>query len=198
MFDTLKVIYEKDPALKGGINSLEALLYPGLWAIWVHRVSHFLYNLKIPFIPRLISQTMRFLTGIEIHPGAKIGRRFFIDHGMGIVIGETSEIGDNVMMYHGVTLGGSGWWKDQKGQKRHPTVEDNVTLGMESVVVGPVTIGKGSIVGASSVITKDVPPGVVVVDRNHIIGQAPPLVSPYDKEHKPACKPEELKKQDIG
>ena len=200
MFETIKVIYEKDPAIKGGINLLEAFLYPGLWAIWMHRVSHFLYKMKFPFIPRLLSQIMRFLTGIEIHPGAKIGRRFFIDHGMGIVIGETSEIGDNVMLYHGVTLGGSGWWKDEKGNKRHPTVEDNVTLGMGSVVVGPVTIGKGSIIGASSVITKDIPAGVVVVDRNRIIGDAPTLVSPYEyKNQKPSGrKPDDLKNQDIG
>ena len=116
---------------------------------------------------------------------------------MGVVIGETAEIGNNVMIYHGVTLGGSGWWKDQKGQKRHPTLEDNVTIGMESVIVGPITISKGSIVGASSVITKDIPPGVIVVDRNHILKKVPQLVSPYE-HNKTNNKSEELEKQDIG
>ena len=108
MFDAIKTAYRKDPALKG-IKSLEVILYQGVHAIWLHRIAHFLYILKIPLIPRLISQISRLLTQIEIHPGAKIGKRFFIDHGAGIVIGETSEIGDDVMMYHGVTLGGHGW-----------------------------------------------------------------------------------------
>ncbi|MEI6221729.1 MAG: serine O-acetyltransferase EpsC [bacterium] len=183
MIETLQVIYEKDPALKGGINFLEAFLYPGLWAIWNHRIAHKLYRWKIPFFPRLLSQITRFLTGIEIHPGATIGKRFFIDHGMGVVIGETAIVGSNVMIYHGVTLGGSGWWQDEKGEKRHPTIEDDVTIGMGSAIIGNITIGKGSIVGAASTITKNIPSGVVVVDRNSIIGKAPSLISPYDHIH---------------
>ena len=197
MFDTLKVIYEKDPALKGGINFLEVLLYPGLWAIWSYRIAHALYRLHIPFIPRLMAQVTRFLTGIEIHPGAKIGRRFFIDHGMGVVIGETAEVGNDCMLYHGVTLGGSGWWKDEKGEKRHPTLEDHVTIGMGSAILGAVTIGRGSIVGAGSIITKNIPQGVVVVEHNKVIGKAPELASPYSDE-KHECDEEALKKQDLG
>ena len=109
MFNTLKTAYKKDPALRG-IKTLEVILYQGVWAIWFHRIAHALYSIKIPFIPRFISQFSRFMTGIEIHPGAKIGKNFFIDHGIGVVIGETAKIGNNVMMYHGVTLGGHGWW----------------------------------------------------------------------------------------
>ncbi len=198
MFETIKVIYEKDPALKGGLNFLEVILYPGLWAISVHRISHVLYKLHIPFIPRFLSQTMRFLTGIEIHPGATIGRRFFIDHGMAVVIGETAEIGNDCMLYHGVTLGGSGWWKDEKGTKRHPTLEDRVTIGMHSAVLGGITIGKGSIVGAGSIITKDVSAGVIVVEHNRVIGKAPSLTSPYHDGKPPTEIPEELKHQDLG
>jgi len=119
--------------------------------------------LKIPFIPRLISQVSRFITGIEIHPGAKIGKRFFIDHGMGIVIGETAIIGDDVMMYHGVTLGGHGWWVDKKGSKRHPTIGNNVTLGMGCKVLGPVVVGNNSKIGAEAMIIKDVPANSTVV-----------------------------------
>jgi len=176
------VIYEKDPALKGGVNILEAFLYPGLWAISIHRISHLLFCLHIPFFPRLISQIMRFLTGIEIHPGAQIGKRFFIDHGMGVVIGETAKVGNDCMLYHGVTLGGGGWWKDKKGKKRHPTLEDHVTVGMGAALIGPLTVGKGSIVGAKSVITRDVPPGVIVIGRNKILGKVPELESPYEDE----------------
>ena len=119
--------------------------------------------MKIPFIPRLISQVSRFITGIEIHPGAKIGKRFFIDHGMGIVIGETAIIGDDVMMYHGVTLGGHGWWVDKKGSKRHPTIGNNVTLGMGCKVLGPVVVGNNSKIGAEAMIIKDVPANSTVV-----------------------------------
>jgi len=164
VIDTLRTAYRKDPALRG-IKTLEVILYQGVHAIWMHRVAHLLYRFKIPFFPRLISQMNRFLTGIEIHPGAKIGKRFFIDHGMGVVIGETAEIGDDVMMYHGVTLGGHGWWTDEKGSKRHPTIEDGVVLGMHSTVLGPVTIGKKSIIGAKSLIIKDVPPNSTVVSE---------------------------------
>ena len=145
------------------IHAHNLVLYQGVHAILLHRVSHFLYKIKIPFIPRLISQIGRLITGIEIHPGAKIGKRFFIDHGAGIVIGETSEIGDDVMMYHGVTLGGHGWWTDKKGEKRHPTICKNVILGVECKVLGPVTIGENSKIGAGAIVINDVPSNSTVV-----------------------------------
>jgi serine O-acetyltransferase len=156
MFDALITAYRKDPALKG-VKSIEVILYQGVHAIVMHRIAHFLYVLKIPFVPRLISQISRLLTQIEIHPGAKIGKRFFIDHGAGIVIGETSEIGDDVMMYHGVTLGGHGWWTDKKGEKRHPTIGNNVTLGVGCKILGPIKVGDDSKVGAGAIVIKDVP-----------------------------------------
>lgn len=163
MIRTLKTAYQKDPALKKGINFLEVFLYQGVHAIWLHRIAHALYKLKIPFIPRLISQINRLITHIEIHPGAKIGRHFFIDHGSGVVIGETAEIGDNVMMYHGVTLGGHGWWTDKKGQKRHPTIGNNVILGVGCKILGPVTIGDNSRIGAGAIVIEDVPSNSTVV-----------------------------------
>ncbi|MEM4267244.1 MAG: serine O-acetyltransferase EpsC [Candidatus Woesearchaeota archaeon] len=163
MFETLKTAYKKDPALKKGITTLEVILYQGVWAVWFHRIAHFLYKIKVPFFPRLISQISRGFTGIEIHPGAKIGKRFFIDHGMGVVIGETAEIGDDVMMYHGVTLGGHGWWADKKGQKRHPTIGNNVVLGVGCKILGPIKIGDNSKIGAGAIVIEDVPPNSTVV-----------------------------------
>jgi len=163
MFDTIATAYKKDPALRGGLNALEILLYPGVHAIFFHRVAHFLWIIRIPFLPRLISQFSRFVTGIEIHPGARIGKRFFIDHGMGVVIGETAEIGDDVMMYHGVTLGGHGWWVDQKGQKRHPTIGNNCILGLGCKVLGPVTVGDNSKIGADAIVIHDVPKDSLIV-----------------------------------
>lgn len=154
--ESISVIKEKDPAIK---STVEVLLYPSFWAVINHRIAHSLYKKKRFFLARLISQASRFLTGIEIHPGAQIGRRFFIDHGMGIVIGETAEIGDNVMLYHSVTLGGTG--KDKN--KRHPTVEDNVMIGAGTIVLGPVTIGKNTKIGAGSVVTQDIPQNVTAV-----------------------------------
>jgi len=163
MFEVFRTAYEKDPALKGGINYVEVLFYPGVQAIILYRISHALHALGIPIIPRAISYFGRFLTGAEIHPGAKIGRNFFIDHATGVVIGETAEIGDNVMMYHGVTLGGHGWWRDVKGSKRHPTIEDNVTIGVGAAILGPVTIKKNSRIGALTVIIDDIPENSTVV-----------------------------------
>lgn len=162
MFDALITAYKKDPALRG-IKTIEVLLYPGVHAIWSHKVAHFLYALKVPLLPRLISQISRFLTGIEIHPGAKIGKRFFIDHGIGVVIGETAEIGDDVMMYHGVTLGGHGWWVDKKGSKRHPTIGNNVVLGVGCKILGPVKVGDNSKIGIGAIVIKDVPPNSTIV-----------------------------------
>lgn len=162
MFDALITAYKKDPALRG-IKTIEVLLYPGVHAIWSHKVAHLLYALKVPLLPRLISQISRFLTGIEIHPGAKIGKRFFIDHGIGVVIGETAEIGDDVMMYHGVTLGGHGWWVDKKGSKRHPTIGNNVVLGVGCKILGPVKVGDNSKIGIGAIVIKDVPPNSTIV-----------------------------------
>ena len=155
--ETIEVAREKDPAAKGAINIL--VNTPGIHAIMFHRVAHSLYNRKHFFIARLISQISRFLTGIEIHPGARIGRRFFIDHGMGVVIGETAEIGDDVMLFHQVTLGGTG--KD-KG-KRHPTVENNVIISAGVKVLGPIVIGENSKIGANAVVLHDIPKNATAV-----------------------------------
>ncbi len=171
--EDIKTIYEKDPAAS---NILEVLLcYPGLHALILHRIAHKLRYWKIPVIPRMISYFSRILTGIEIHPGARIGRRFFIDHGMGVVIGETTFIGDDVLLYQGVTLGGTG--KEQG--KRHPTLEDNVIVGAGAKVLGNLTIGENSRIGAGSVVVDNVPadstvvgiPGRVVHQRIFIDGQ---------------------------
>lgn len=159
---SIAAAYNKDPALRG-LKGLEVVLYPGLWALWAHRLVHPLWRVGVPFVPRLVSQFMRLLTGVEIHPGATIGRRFFIDHGAGVVIGETSRIGDDVMMYHGVTLGGHGWWADPKGSKRHPTIGDNVTLGVGAAVLGPVTVGENSRIGPYAVVIDDVEADSIVV-----------------------------------
>ena len=149
--DDVRAILRNDPAAR---NVAEVVLYPGLHAIILHRLANWIWKRRIPFVPRLISQIGRFFTGIEIHPGAKIGRGFFIDHGMGVVIGETSEIGNWVMLYQGVTLGGTG---KQKG-KRHPTLEDHVVVGVGAIVLGAITIGEGARVGGGAVVVKDVPP----------------------------------------
>ncbi|HVU66861.1 MAG TPA: serine O-acetyltransferase EpsC [Ktedonobacteraceae bacterium] len=163
--DALDVIMEKDPACK---NILEALFYQSFWAIFYHRIAHALYKAHIPLLPRMLSQFARILTGgIEIHPGARIGKRFFIDHGAGVVIGETAEIGDNVMLYHQVTLGATGWWRSGPGrlQKRHPTIEDDVTIGVGAAILGPVTIGRGSKIGAMALVLESVPPNSVVAAK---------------------------------
>lgn len=161
MFRRLKedvdVIFEQDPAARSYLEVI--LTYSGLHAIWSHRFAHALYKRKFYFLARVISQASRFFTGIEIHPGAVIGRRFFIDHGMGVVIGETCEIGDNVTLYQGVTLGGTG---KEKG-KRHPTLKDNVLVSTGAKVLGSITIGENSKVGGGSVVLKDVPPNSTVV-----------------------------------
>ena len=156
MFDGIKTIFERDPA---AANIFEVLLYQGLWAIFFHRTAHFLYNIHIPILPRLISQISRLLTLIEIHPGARIGKRFFIDHGNGVVIGETSVIGDDVLMYQGVTLGGTG----KEHGKRHPTIGNNVVIGAGAIILGNIKIGDNSRIGAGAVVTKPVPPNSTVV-----------------------------------
>lgn len=162
MFDDIKAIYRNDPALLGGFfKRFEVILYPGLHSILVHRfISHPLYKIKFPILPRFISQIMRFLTGIEIHPGAKIGKGFFIDHGMGVVIGETAEVGKNCVMFHGVTLGGTG--KDTG--KRHPTIGDNVLIGAQSLILGPLNVGNNVKIGAdTTIINKNVPSDSTIV-----------------------------------
>lgn len=150
-------IFENDPAARSVVEVI--FTYSGLHATWAHRVAHWFYKRKFYFIARAISQISRSITGIEIHPGAKIGRKFFIDHGMGVVIGETCEIGDNVTLYQGVTLGGTG---KEKG-KRHPTIEDNVLIASGAKVLGPFTVGVNSKIGANSVVLKEVPPNSTVV-----------------------------------
>lgn len=147
----------RDPAARSGLEV--ALLYPGLHAVWFHRVNHTLWRRGFRFLARLGSQLSRWNTGVEIHPGAVIGRRLFIDHGMGIVIGETTEIGDDVMLYHGVTLGG----RQRETGKRHPTLGDRVTVGAGAKVLGPVRLGNDVSVGANAVVTKDAPDGSVLV-----------------------------------
>ncbi len=155
--EDIRVIFERDPA---ATNLLEVLLtYPGLHALLLHRLAHRLHLLGIPVIPRLISHLNRWLTGVEIHPGARIGRRFFIDHGMGVVIGETSEIGDNVTLYQGVTLGGTG---KEKG-KRHPTLGNDVMVGVGAKILGAVTVGDHAKIGAGAVVLNDVPPHATAV-----------------------------------
>jgi serine O-acetyltransferase len=161
MFKTLKediqTVFAKDPAARSIIEVL--ICYPGLHALWAHRVAHFLWQHQLWLLARLLSHINRFFTGIEIHPGARIGRRFFIDHGAGVVIGETSEIGDDVLLYQGVVLGGTTLEK----KKRHPTLGNSVEMGSGAIALGPITIGDGARIGSGSVVVKSVPPGVTVV-----------------------------------
>ncbi len=156
-YKEIRAARAKDPAAKSFLEIL--LLYPGLHALIHYRISHFFYKICLFFIARLISQFSRFLTGIEIHPGAQIGKGFFIDHGMGVVIGETSIIKDNVLLYQGVTLGGTGLVKG----KRHPTIGNNVVIGTGAKILGNITIGDNSYIGANAVVIKDVPPNSTVV-----------------------------------
>ncbi|MCS2611107.1 serine O-acetyltransferase [Halomonas dongshanensis] len=161
MFDRLREdinsVFDRDPAAR---NFFEVLTnYPGLHALLAHRVNHWLWTKNIKWLARTNSTLARWLTGIEIHPGAQIGRRFFIDHGMGVVIGETAQIGNDVTLYHGVTLGGTSW---NKG-KRHPTLGDGVIVGAGAKILGPFVVGAGAKVGSNAVVTKEVPPGATVV-----------------------------------
>lgn len=155
--EDINSVFDRDPAARTFFEIITT--YPGVHALIFHRVSHALYKMDLKWLARVLSNIVRWYTGIEIHPGAKIGRRFFIDHGTGIVIGETAEIGDDVTMYHGVTLGGTTWSKG----KRHPTLENNVVIGAGAKVLGPITIKAGGRVGSNAVVTKDVPEGATVV-----------------------------------
>src|SRR3984893_14868123 len=157
MREDIQSVFDRDPAARTSIEVV--LLYPGLHAIWAYRLAHWLWghNCKLP--GRIVSEIARFITGIEIHPGAKIGRRLFIDHGMGIVMGETTEIGDDVLIYQGVTLGGTSL----KKEKRHPTLEDHVMISAGAAVIGPVRIGRGSRIGAGAVVVSSAPPYSTIV-----------------------------------
>lgn len=176
MKEDIQTVFAKDPAAKTVWEVL--CCYPGLHAIWLHRIAHWLWRHRLLFLGRLVSHISRWLTGIEIHPGARIGRRCFIDHGMGIVIGETAEIGDDVLMYQGVVLGGTSLEK----KKRHPTIGNHVVLGAGATVLGPITVGDGARIGAGSVVIKPVPPGATVVGvPAHVAG--PKQASEADLEH---------------
>ncbi|SJN31744.1 Serine acetyltransferase [Microbacterium esteraromaticum] len=155
--EDIKAARQRDPAARTALEV--ALLYPGLHAIWAHRVWHALWRRRLRLPARAGSQITRWFTGIEIHPAAQIGRRFFIDHGMGVVIGATAEIGDDVMLYHGVTLGG----RTRDAGKRHPTLSDGVAVGTGAKILGPITIGANSVVGANAVVTRDAPADSVLV-----------------------------------
>lgn len=154
--EDVRTVRETDPAAR---STAEVLLYAGLHAVWAHRLCHWLWTREFRLTARALSQVARLLTGVEIHPGATVGRRVVIDHGMGVVIGETAVVGDDVSMYHGVTLGGD----DPRPVKRHPTVGDGVTLGARATLIGDITVGDGATVGAGAVVVDDVPPGSTVV-----------------------------------
>ena len=192
MNDFLQSIINRDPAAKSKLSLI--LTYPGVKAIFFHQIAHFFCLAKFDLISRIISQTSRFLTGIEIHPRAKIGKNLFIDHGMGVVIGETSEIGDNVTIYHMVTLGGIAPSIDSNSQrqiKRHPTLKDNVVVGSGAQILGPITIGENSKIGANAVVTKDVEANAIMV------GIPAKNIGLADKEFKPyGVTPESDSKKD--
>ena len=175
--EDLKAVFDRDPAVRSVFEII--LCYPGFHAMLFYRLSHWLWVNQFCLLGRFVSHLGRFFTGIEIHPGAKIGHGFFIDHGMGVVIGETAEIGDNCTLYHGVTLGGTSWAKE----KRHPTLGDNVIVGSGAKILGPFTVGDSSKVGSNSVVVKEVPPNATVVGipgRVVISGEKPTGV---DLEH---------------
>ena len=155
--EDIQTVFARDPAARSWLEVISC--YPGLHALWLHRISHFLWRQKLRFLARFLSHINRFLTGIEIHPGASIGHRFFIDHGAGVVIGETAEIGDDVLIYQGVVLGGTTLEK----KKRHPTIGNNVVIGSGAIALGAITIGDGARVGSGSVVVRSVPPGTTVV-----------------------------------
>ena len=181
MNEYLQSIIDRDPAAKSKISLI--LTYPGVKAIFFHKVANFFATAKFDLVARIISQFSRFLTGIEIHPKAKIGKNLFIDHGMGVVIGETSEIGDNVTIYHNVTLGGispSINSENQRETKRHPTLHDHVVVGSGAQVLGPIVVGKNAKIGANAVVTKDVPEnGVMVGIPARNVGTATEEFKPY-------------------
>lgn len=155
--EDVKTVFARDPAARSKLEVL--LFYPGLHALWLHRLAHYLWKHRLRLLARFVSHYARFLTGIEIHPNAVLGKRFFIDHGAGVVIGETAEIGEDVLMYQGVVLGGTTLEK----KKRHPTIGNNVVVGSAAILLGPITVGDGARIGANSVVVRSVPPGAIVV-----------------------------------
>lgn len=182
--EDIRSVFKRDPAAR---NTFEVLTtYPGLHAIWFHRLSHRLWKLRLYWLARFISTLARWFTGVEIHPGAKIGRRFFIDHGMGVVIGETAEIGDDVTLYHGVTLGGTSW----NGGKRHPTLGNGVVIGAGAKVLGPLMIGEQARIGSNAVVVKDVPANTTVTGIPARVAS-----SRKDKNSEEARKREEIAKE---
>ena len=175
--EDIRTVFKKDPAAR---STLEVICcYPGLHAIWIHRVSHSLWNRHFYFLARLLSHISRMLTGIEIHPGAKLGRRVFIDHGSGVVIGETAEVGDDVLIYMGVVLGGTALER----KKRHPTIENDVVIVSGSSVLGPITVGRGAKIGAGSVVIRPVPAGATVVGVPARIAEPRPSPSAGQLDH---------------
>lgn len=176
--DDFSMVFERDPAARSRLEIV--FCYPGLHALVLHRIAHALWNSSLKLLARVLSHFSRWITGIEIHPGAKIGRRFFIDHGMGVVIGETTEIGDDVMLYQGVTLGGTSWSKG----KRHPTLENSVVVGAGAIILGPITIGHDSRIGSSSVVIHDVPAlSTVVGIPGKVIHRREPIVNEQGEHH---------------
>ncbi len=166
--EDINCVFDRDPAARNSFEILTA--YPGVHALMWHRLSHFLWRIHLKWLARMLAMVTRVLTGVEIHPGARIGRRFFIDHGMGVVIGETAVIGDDVTLYHGVTLGGTSWSKG----KRHPTLGNNVVVGAGAKVLGPITLSDGARVGSNAVVVKDVPANATVVGiPGHIVSAKP-------------------------
>ena len=158
--EDVRAVMTKDPAAK---SFLEALLcYPGIHALWMHRITHWLWERRLRLLARVLAHIVRRRTGVEIHPGARIGRRVVIDHGMGIVIGETTEVGDDVLIYQGVTLGGVSF----QDKKRHPTINDRVVIGAHAILLGPITVGEGAKIGAGAVLRQDIAPGSVILADN--------------------------------
>src|SRR5437762_11108587 len=182
--EEIRVVFERDPAVRSVWEVVFA--YPGFHAVWFHRCAHWLWTHGLTTLARIISHWARFWTGIEIHPGARIGRRLFIDHGMGVVIGETAEIGDDCTLYHGVTLGGTRPSREQGGQKRHPTIGNDVIVGSGAQVLGPFRVGDGARIGAASVVLQEVPDCATMVGNSaHQVGRRaaseamPPVSEPY-------------------
>lgn len=178
--EDIQAVRARDPAARSALEVL--FLYPGMHAVWAHRLNHWLWQHHLKFLARLLAHWVRLVTGVEIHPGAKLGRRVTIDHGMGVVIGETAEIGNDVHIYSGVVLGGVS----TERKKRHPTVEDGVVIGANAVLLGPIRVGKGARIGAGAVVREDVPPGAIVLAakpwtilKPELVEKLPPAELPF-------------------
>ena len=195
----LDSVKARDPAPR---SRMEIMIYPGVWALGLHRIAHRLFKMRLFFLARFVNHLSRFLTAIDIHPGAKIGKNFFIDHGVGVVIGETAEIGDNVTMYHGVTLGGTDPANGIAG-KRHPTLSDHSIIGSGSQVLGPVIVGERARIGANAVVTKEIPARATLIDAKEYQKSFVPYGTPCSETYDPAtqkievlqCEMESLRKR---